>query len=173
MRFPRPLPIPALALAVLLTGCGVPTAADWRRCSFTVTDVAFQGLRDDRSEWRIVVAAVNPNGKTLALDGIHLHALMEGDTLARLRDPGRVELAPRDTTELSFDVALPQASWNKALGHIRRTGSGELLITGDVRVPTLFGSRLVKNAVRETHVIDLSSLLGGTDFLRRLRGLFR
>jgi hypothetical protein len=52
---------------------------------------------------------------------------------------------------------------------MRRTGSSEIFITGDVVVPTLFGTRLVKNAVREKHTIDLSSLLGG-DFLRGLFG---
>lgn len=151
-------------------GCGLPTTADWRRCSFNVTEVEFLGLREDQADWRVAVSAFNPNGKRLKLDGIHLWALMEGDTLARLKDPGRMELAARDTTALSFDVALPQAAWSKALRTMRRTGSSEILITGDVAVPTLFGTRLVKNAVREKHTIDLSSLMGG-GFLRNL--LFR
>jgi hypothetical protein len=162
-----------LMTTVLLMGCGMPTTADWRRCSFNVTEVAFQGFRENQTEWRIVVDAINPNGKRLSIDGLHLHALMKGDTLAKLRDPGRVELAARDTTTLSFNVTMPQESWNKALRTLRQSGSGELLITGDVTVPTLFGSRLVKNAVNEKHTVDLSSILGGMGFGgEMLRGLF-
>jgi hypothetical protein len=86
---------------------------------------------------------------------------MDGDTLAQLKNPGRIELSAHDTTGLSFDVVLPQAAWSKALRTMRRTGSTEILLTGDVVVPTLFGSRLVKNAVREKQSIDLASLMGG------------
>lgn len=100
---------------------------------------------------------------------------MQGDTLARVRDPGRVTLAPRDTTTLSFDVSMPQPAWNKALRTFRQTGSSEVLITGDVIVPTLFGSRVFKNAVHEKHVVDLSDILGGMgvggDLLRGLFGM--
>jgi hypothetical protein len=163
----------SIFLCALLTGCGVPTTADWRRCSFNVTDVAFVGFRENQTEWRIEVAAVNPNGKSLSIDGLHLHALMKGDTLATLRDPGRVDLPAGDTTVLSFDVAMPQASWSKALRTLRESGSSELLITGDVRVPTVFGSRLVKNAVHETHTVDLSAILGSMGIGGELlRGLF-
>lgn len=144
-----------------LTGCGIATTADWRRCSFHVNDIEFLGLRENQTDWRIHVSAVNPGAKKLRVDGLHLWALMEGDTLARLKNPGRVELGARDTTGLSFDVTLPQVAWSKALRSMRRTGSAEILLTGDVAVPTLFGSRLVKNAVREKHTIDLSSVMGG------------
>lgn len=165
----------SLATLFLLSGCGMATRADWQRCSFDVTDVAFQGFRENQAEWRIVVAAINPGHKNLSLEGLHLNALMEGDTLARLRDPGRVTLAARDTTTLSFDVSMPQTSWNKALRSFRQTGSREVLITGDVVVPTLFGSRRIKDAIREKHVVDLSDILGGMgvggDFLRGLFGM--
>jgi hypothetical protein len=157
-------------LLPLLVGCGVPTTADWRRCTFDVTDVAFRGLRNDQAEWRVTVAAVNPNGKRLKLEGLHLWAVMEGDTLAMLNNPGRIELSPHDTTRLSLDVSVPHTAWNRALSRMRRTGSGEILITGDVEAPTLFGTRRIRNAVRERHTIDLASILGGGDFLR---GLFR
>lgn len=158
---------------LLLTGCGMATRADWQRCSFDVTEVAFQGFRENQAEWRIVVAAINPGHKKLSLDGLHLSALMQGDTLARVRDPGTVTLSPRDTTILSFDVTMPQAAWNKALRTFRQTGSSEILITGDVAVPTLFGSRLIKNAVREKHVVDIADILGGMGLGGELlRGLF-
>ncbi len=165
-RFRSPAPhrlwlLLALALSLLFSGCGIPTTADWRRCSFHVNDIEFLGLRENQTDWRITVSAINPNGKKLRIDGLHLWALMEGDTLAMLKNPGRIELGARDTTGLSFDVTLPQTAWNKALRSMRRTGSAEILLTGDVAVPTLFGSRLVKNAVREKHAIDLSSLMGG------------
>ncbi len=158
---------------LLLSGCGLSTRADWQRCTFDVTDVVFQGFRENQAEWRIVVAAINPGDKRLSLDGLHLNALMQGDTLARLRDPGRVTLAARDTTTLSFDVTMPQTAWNKALRTFRQTGSSEILITGDVIVPTLFGSRLIRNAVREKHVVDLGEVLGGMGLGGELlRGLF-
>lgn len=98
---------------------------------------------------------------------------MQGDTLAHLRDPGRVDLAARDTTMLGFDVSMPQAAWNKALRTLRQTGSSEILITGDVTVPTLFGSRRVKNAIREKHTVDIGQVLGGMGLGGELfRGLF-
>jgi|GEM_PF-5920371 len=163
--------IPTVLSVGLLAGCGMPTASDWRRCTFNVSEVAFQGLRENQAEWRVVVNAINPGGKPLTLDGLHLFALMQGDTLARLADPGRVTLSALDTTQLSFDVSMPHAAWSKALKNLGRSGSGEVLITGDVRVPTLFGSRLIKNAVKEKHVIDLSSLMGGMG-MDLFRGLF-
>src|SRR5690606_4495164 len=69
LRFTLPRPVAAftLASALLLGGCGMATTADWRRCSFDVTEVAFKGFRENQAEWRIVVAAVNPNGKRLSL----------------------------------------------------------------------------------------------------------
>lgn len=163
--------LPALLTVALLSGCGMPTASDWRRCSFNVSEVAFQGLRENQAEWRVVVNAINPGGKKLTVDGLHLFALMQGDTLARLTDPGRVTLGAMDTTQLTFDVSMPHAAWSKALKNIGRSGTGEVLITGDVRVPTVFGSRLIKNAIKEKHVIDLSSLMGGMG-LDLFRGLF-
>lgn len=150
-----------------LSGCGVATVADWRRCSFDVADVTFEGIRENQSEWRVVVVAANPNARTLRLEGLHLWALMEGDTLARLRNPGRIDLAARDTTVVNLAVFVPPAAWNAALRQITRGGSAEVLITGDVEIPGLTGTRRLRNAVRETHTIDLSSLTGG-DFLRRL-----
>jgi hypothetical protein len=173
MRYPVRVSPTALIftalLSTFLTGCGMVTTADWRRCTFDVTEVAFQGLRDNHSEWRVAISAINPGTKNLKVDGIQLWALMSNDTLARLRDPGRIELEAGDTTELFFDVIMPQAAWSKALRTMRQTGSSEILITGDVTVPTLFGSRLIRNAVREKHTVDMASLIGG-DFLR---GLFR
>jgi hypothetical protein len=172
-------PFPTLSILVvpvfsmLLVGCGVPTTADWRRCTFDVSEVAFQGFRENQAEWRVVISAINPGGKKLTLDGLQLNALMQGDTLARLRDPGRVVLGARDTTLVSFDVLMPQEAWGKALRAIRQTGSSEINIVGDVRVPTLFGSRLVKNAVNEKHTVDLSGVLGGMGIGGELlRGLF-
>ncbi len=158
------------ALLLTLIGCGAATTADWRRCSFDVTEVAFQGLRENQAEWRIVLSAINPNAKNLRLEGLHLWALMEGDTLARLRNPGRIDLPGRDTTEVTLHVSVPPAAWNAALRQITRGGSSEVFITGDVEVPGMFGTRRVRNAVRETHTINLSSLMGAGDFLR---GLFR
>jgi hypothetical protein len=168
---PMRLFTPLLLATLLLAGCGLPTTADWRRCSFDISEVALRDMREDQSEWSIVVSAFNPGGKRLKLEGLHLWALMEGDTLARLRNPDRIDLAPRDTTRVSFDVVLPQAALNKAMRAMRRTGSSEILITGDATVATLFGTRTVKNAVREKHMIDLSSMMGSGDFLRNL--LFR
>jgi hypothetical protein len=136
-------------------------------------------LRENQAEWRVVVTAYNPNGKTLRIDGLQLWALLDNgpdaapDTLARLADPGRIALAPRDTTYIAFDVNVPHAAWNKALRQLRRTGTGELLVTGDVTVPHLFGSRTVRNAIRERHTLDLASLLGVESGMGGfLRGLF-
>jgi hypothetical protein len=157
-----------LLCPLLLAGCGMNTAAEWRRCSFGVSDLAFQGMNGDQAEWRVVVTAFNPGNRRLKLEGLRLWALMDGDTLARLRNPNRIDLAPGDTTRMSFDVTMPHAAWNRALRSLRRTGSGDLLITGDITVSTWLGTRTVKDAVRETHRIDLASILGGGDLLRNL-----
>jgi hypothetical protein len=171
MRKTIPRAFLVFLLSLFLSGCGLPTTADWRRCSFDIREVSFQGMRENQAEWNLVISAFNPNAKRLKLEGLQLWALMEGDTLARLRNPNRIDLKPRDTTLVSFDVVLPQAALNKAMRVMRRTGSSEILITGDATVATLFGTRTVKNAVREKHTIDLASMLGSGDFLRNL--LFR
>jgi hypothetical protein len=160
----------ALSSFLLLAGCGMTTAADWKRCDFEVTELSFRGFRDDNALWRVSVAAANPNARKLRLDGLHLWAVMEGDTLARLANPGRIELAARDTTRLALDVSLPPEAWNKALARLRRAGKGEVLITGDVEAPTLFGTRRIRNAVHEKQSIDLGGILGSGDFLRSLFG---
>jgi hypothetical protein len=166
----RFLAVATLLSTLALTGCGVTTAADWKRCRFEVTDLAFRGFQNDNAIWRVSVAAANPGGKNLRLEGIDLWAVMEGDTLARLDNPGRIEIAPRDTTILALNVKVPPAAWNKALARIGQSGKGEVRITGDVVAPTLFGTRRIRNAVDERQQIDLSSVLGGGAFLRGLFG---
>jgi hypothetical protein len=156
--------------SLALTGCGVTTAADWKRCKFEVTDLAFQGFQNNDALWRVSVAAANPGGKKLRLESLKLWAVMAGDTLARLADPGRLEFAARDTTRFDLYVAVPPAAWNRALSRMRRAGKGEVLITGDVVAPRIFGMRRIRNAVHETQQIDLGSLLGNGDFLRGLFG---
>lgn len=146
------------------------TVSDWKRCDFEVTDLAFRGFRNDDALWRVSVAAANPGGKTLQLEGLRLWAVMEGDTLARLTDPGRVRIAARDTTRLALDVSIPSAAWNKALARLGRSGKGSLRITGDVDVPTFFGTRRIRNAVSEERPIDLGEILGSGAFLRGLFG---
>jgi hypothetical protein len=165
-RFPFRI-LPAVPFLLAITACGIPTTADWRRCSFDVTDVTFQGLRENEAEWRVVVSAFNPNSKRLRLEGLHLWAVMDGDTLARLKNPDPIDLPARTATPLAIEVSLPQAAWNKALRKMRQTGSSEVWITGDAVVPTILGERTLRNAVREKHTIDLSALMGG-DFLRNL-----
>lgn len=112
----------ALSALLALSGCGMTTASDWKRCDFEVTDLAFRGFRNDDALWRVSVAAANPGDKKLRLEGLRLWAVMEGDTLARLADPGRIELAARDTTRLALDVSIPPAAWNKALARLGRSG---------------------------------------------------
>ncbi len=146
------------------------TTADWRRCDFEVTDLRFRGFRDDDAVWRVFVSAANPNAKELRLEGLHLWAVLEGDTLARLANPGRIRLAARDTTRIALDVSVPPAAWNSALKRLRRSGTADVLITGDVEVPTLFGTRRIRNAVREKHTLDFASILGAGEFLRGLFG---
>lgn len=169
-RLPGFCPVLALFTAFVIGGCGVATTADWRRCSFEVTDLGFRGFHDDDAMWRVSVSVANPNARKLRLEGLHLWAVMAGDTLARLNNPGRIDLAARDTTRLTLDVAVPPAAWNSALNRMRRTGSADILITGDVEAPTLFGTRRIRNAVREKHTLDFAALLGAGDFLRGLFG---
>jgi hypothetical protein len=170
-RLPPRLPLVAVLFSSLaIAACGVATTSDWKRCNFEVTDLAFRGFQNDDALWRVSVAVANPGGKKLRLEGLHLWAVMEGDTLARLANPGRIELAARDTTRLALDVSVPPAAWNRALARMRRAGKSEILITGDVEAPTWFGTRRIRGAVHEKQAIDLGAILGSGEFLRGLFG---
>lgn len=173
-RFPARLALPLVLLfPLLLSGC-FATASDWKRVRFAVSDVRFEGLREDRTHWSVVVAAANPTGKRLKLEGLQLAALLEdagrADTLATLVNSKNIDLAPRDTTEVTLKLVMPPSALDKALRGFRRTGNQEVLITGDAFVKTWFGTRKVKNAFKKTYEVDLASLMGsmGGDLLRNL-----
>ena len=171
MRFiPRLLLVCALlATAFFFTGCP-PTAKDWRQARFVVTDVRFQGLRENQAEWSVVIAAINPTKKILKLEGIQLVARLEGDTLGRLGNSSPIALVARDTTEIELNLLMPPKAWNKALKQMQRGGSSEVLITGDAFVKTWFGTRKVTNAINKKYTVDLAELMGtmGGDLLRNL-----
>jgi hypothetical protein len=171
MRFFTRLCLSAVLLlsAFVLTGCP-PTASDWRQCRFSITDVRFEGLRENQAQWRVVVSAINPTRKVLKLEGLQLVARLEGDTLGKLGSSLPLKLAPRDTTEIHLDLLMPPKAWNTALRRMQAGGSSEVLITGDVIVRTWFGTRKIRNAINRKYTVNLAELMGtmGGDLLRNL-----
>jgi hypothetical protein len=168
-----PLSLLALCVPLLLTGC-FATAADWKRVRFVVDDVRFEGMRENRTHWSVVVAASNPTGKRLKLEGLQLAAFLDAngrpDTLATLVNSKNIDLSPRDTTQVTLNLVLPPSAWDKALQGMQRSGTQEVFITGDAFVKTWFGTRKVKNAFKKTYEVDLATLMGsmGGDLLRNL-----
>jgi hypothetical protein len=135
-----------------------------------VSDVRFEGMRENRTHWSVVVAAANPTGKRLKLEGLQMAALMESDTLATLVNSKNIDLPARDTTEVTLKLVMPPAAWDKAMRSLQRGGTQDVLITGDAFVKTWFGTRKIKDAFKKNYEVDLSTLLGtmGGGLLRNL-----
>ena len=155
--------------ALVFTGCP-PTASDWKKVNFAISDVRFNGLKENQAQWSVVVRAINPGKKVLKMEGVHLLARLSGDTLGKLVNSQPLKLAARDTTTFDLNLVMPPKAWNKALKQMQRGGSSDVLITGDVFVKTWFGTRKVSNAINKKYTVNLAELMGtmGGDLLRNL-----
>ncbi len=161
----------AILLCVFLCGCGLfPSSSDWRQCRFQVSSIRFEGLRENQAEWQVVLAVDNPTSKQLRMEGIHLFAALQTDTLATLSNSQPVVLAPHDTTLIPLELELPPDVWNRAMRRFRQEGKGQITVTGDVTVHTYFGVKKISNAFKRTYDVDLASLMGsmGSDLIRNL-----
>ena len=173
MRIMPPVAACLACLTFLFCGCIYHDASEWKKCSFDVASVRYAGIRENQTEWEIVLDVHNPGSDRLKMEGVQLYALSGTDTLATLHNQNPLDVAPAGTTPVSLKAASPSAAWNKALEVFRRDGKCSVVITGDAVYHGTFGMKKYPNLFHKTYDVDMAMVLGamGGGLFQGMQGL--
>ena len=158
---------------LLITGCVYQEAGDWQRCKFDVSSIEYVGVREDQTEWNVVLTVQNPGAHELKMEGVQATALIGADTLATLGNTAPIDLAANGDTKVAFIAFSTTQGFNKAMAGIKENGKCSVTIVGDAVYRGAFGTKKYPNLFHKTYDLDLETAVNamGSHLFQGLQGI--